>query len=63
MSPELIARLRKLAEGDSGYFPEHFNSKSSDDAYYGGFSDGQAYLAREILKELPCAEPDCTPTP
>lgn len=61
MSDELIAKLKKLTERkcwcddlDSGVF--EYSGENIDDAYSGGWKDGEAKLAAEILKELGLTE-------
>lgn len=57
MNAELKAKLEKLAVkncwSDEEGFSAHDNSGGqTDDAYYGGCSDGEILLARELLKEF-----------
>lgn len=65
MKLELIEQLKKLAardcwSDDPGWGSptepyatvDDFAAGNIDDAYYGGFADGEAELAREVLADL-----------
>ena len=57
MNAELKAKLEKLAarncwSDDDTMNTYDYSGGNYDDAYYGGVSDGEACLAREILASL-----------
>lgn len=58
MNDKLIEKLKKLAarecwaDNPDDFNPGDYSGGNYDDAYYGGSADGEALLAREILKEL-----------
>ena len=56
LTPELIARLQALAvkapKPDPEFNPMDCYGGNFDDAYNGGYNDGQAVLATEILLQL-----------
>lgn len=57
LSPELIAKLKKLAKNKIRCENEEFTAidwfgGNFDDAYNGGLDDGQVMLAQEILEEI-----------
>lgn len=57
ISEEFVTKLKKMAErecwcDDEEFNPCDYSGGNFDDAYYGGQDDGEALLAKEILKEL-----------
>lgn len=57
MNKKLMNKLRGLAKkeifsDDEEFIAYEFFGGNFDDAYYGGFQDGQVSLAKEILEEL-----------
>lgn len=60
LSEEFIKKLLKQAEicmwtetkDPWGFNPADFSGGNYDDAYYGGQTDGETSLAREVLEEL-----------
>lgn len=57
MSPELVLKLQETASktawcDDDEFMPDDYAGGNIDDAYYGGVSDGEILLAREILDAL-----------
>ena len=54
---KLVAKLKEIAKRDCWYDDEEFCPNdyaggNIDDAYYGGSKDGEAQLARTLLKEF-----------
>lgn len=57
MNEAMKEKLKKLAARDCWIHADDFNAYdysggNYDDAYYGGRSDGEAILARELLAEF-----------
>ncbi len=57
ISEEFVVKLKRLAErecwcDDKGFCSSDYCGGNFDDAYYGGSDDGEALLARAMLKEL-----------
>jgi hypothetical protein len=58
MKPEFLEELRKTAarqspmEDDPEFNAYDYCGGNYDDAWYGGVSDGETQLAREVLEEL-----------
>jgi len=61
MKQEMIDRLTQMAkrtccdeeiDEDEFFNPDDFAGGNIDDAYQGGFDDGETYLAREVLKAI-----------
>lgn len=54
---DLIVWLRAIAgrhlkQGDEDFSPDDYAGGNIDDAFYAGESDGEIYIAREVLKRL-----------
>lgn len=57
VTPEFIAKLKELAKRECWYEAEEFNAMdfsggNFDDAYEGGYADGEADLAGHVLNAL-----------
>jgi hypothetical protein len=54
---DLIEKLKKLAErecwrDEEDFNPYEYSGGNFDDAYYGGFEDGEACLAKMVLEAI-----------